>query len=295
MIAEIKNQFASAKIDSIGAQLISFKDASDKEYIWQRNADIWGSCSPILFPIVGNCRDNQTIIEGNTYTIPKHGPCRTIDFHLKEHSKTSVVFSITQKDFPSGMYPYLFELIISYTLVEKTLHFTVTVNNQDTKQIAYCLGLHPAINCPLYENETFEDYVLRFPQKQLHGYRKYDLEALQFDMNEECPFPSEDGMNIPLSHELFKFDALWFDRPTSYEVDVINPKTGKGVHATYHDFETIAFWTKYNKEATYICIEPWNGSAACSDEDNEFLHKNHVQCLESNRSKSYRLTLTILN
>lgn len=295
MIIEIKNHVCSAKIDSLGAQLISFKDEYNTEYIWQRNPDVWSSCSPILFPIVGNCRDNKTIIDGTTYEIPKHGPCRTTEFHIKEQSETSVTFSMTNTDIPASMYPYQFELLVSYTLKEKTLDFTVTVHNKDTKQIAYCLGLHPAINCPLYEGESFEDYVLRFPEPQLHGYRKYDLEALQFDKNTECPFPADDGKNIPLTHDLFKEDALWFDRPTSHEVSVINPKTNKGVFATYHDFDTIAFWTKYHKQATYVCIEPWNGSAACSDEDNEFLHKNHIQLLKEQEQKSYSLTLTILN
>ena len=295
MIFNIQNQFSSASIDSLGAQLISFQDATGREYMWQRNPDVWSGCSPILFPIVGNCRDDKTIIEGESYEIPKHGPIRHTEFHLKEQTESSVTFSITQEDIPANMYPYLFELLVTYTLEEKTLHFSITVHNKDSKSIAYCLGLHPAIHCPLYPNETFEDYVLRFPEKQLHGYRGYDLEVLQFDMSCEHPFPSHDNTDIPLTHSLFKKDAIWFDRPTSREVSIINPTTGKGIHASYPEFETIAFWTKCMKEATYVCIEPWNGSAACSDEDNEFLHKNHVQTLEQNASKTYRLDLTILN
>ncbi len=31
----------TASIDSVGAQLISLKDKTDKEYIWQRDPDIW--------------------------------------------------------------------------------------------------------------------------------------------------------------------------------------------------------------------------------------------------------------
>ena len=50
----------TASIDSAGAQLISLKDKTDKEYIWQRDPDIWPRCSPLLFPVVGNWRDWRT-------------------------------------------------------------------------------------------------------------------------------------------------------------------------------------------------------------------------------------------
>ncbi len=41
----------TASIDSVGAQLISLKDKTDKEYIWQRDPDIW----PLLSFAVPGC------------------------------------------------------------------------------------------------------------------------------------------------------------------------------------------------------------------------------------------------
>ena len=62
MIVTLKNNGFSAKIDSYGAQLISLQDPAGTEYIWQRDPKHWANCSPLLFPIVGNCRDNKLII-----------------------------------------------------------------------------------------------------------------------------------------------------------------------------------------------------------------------------------------
>ena len=73
MIITLNNEKFTASIDSLGAQLISLKDASGKEYIWQRDPAFWKNCSPLLFPIVGNCRDGKTCIEGAWSEIPKHG------------------------------------------------------------------------------------------------------------------------------------------------------------------------------------------------------------------------------
>ena len=49
MIITIQDSKASASIDSVGAQLISYQDPSGREYVWQRNPDYWANCSPLLF------------------------------------------------------------------------------------------------------------------------------------------------------------------------------------------------------------------------------------------------------
>ena len=293
MILEIKSDKASAKIDSLGAQLISFQDSQDTEYIWQRNPQVWKNCSPILFPIVGNCRNTGTCIDGTFYQIPKHGPCKSTEFQLIEQADDSVAFSLTHEDFPEQCYPYKFQLQVRYSITETILNLTLTVKNLDTDSIFYCIGLHPGIRCPLSSEETFEDYRLSFSQPQTYGYRRYDLENLQFDMEREIPFPG-DATSIPLNRELFSSDAIWFDRPCGHEVSLLNP-AGKGLKASYPDFDTVAFWTQVSKDAAFLCIEPWNGSAVCSDEDDLFEHKNHLQRLVTSASKCYTMTLEILN
>lgn len=293
MLITIKNNNVSATIDTMGAQLISLKDNKNTEYIWQRNPDIWKNCSPILFPIVGNCRNNKTIINGCAYEIPKHGPCKTTEFHMKAITESTASFEITEKDFPTDCYPYPFHLIVHYTLQNQTLDLTLELSNSSEKPIFYCIGLHPGICCPLHEGETFEDYILRFGRKQNFGYRRYDTKKQEFDMSHEYPFPGNQ-IEIPLSRELFLHDAIWFDRLSSKELSLINPKTGHGLATFFPDFETVAFWTSLSKNAHYICIESWNGSAICSDEDNEFLHKNHLQKLNPDDSKKYTMQFCIL-
>ena len=59
-------------------------------------------------------------------------------------------------------------------------------------------------------------------------------------------------------------------------------------------FETVAFWTPYGKNAPFLCIEPWNGSAIRSDEDDDFMHRHHVQIVKSGEKKNYRMEIRIL-
>ena len=43
MIITLRDAKASASIDTLGAQLVSYKDSSGREYIWQRDPNFWGS------------------------------------------------------------------------------------------------------------------------------------------------------------------------------------------------------------------------------------------------------------
>ena len=146
MLVTIFDSNGSAVIDSIGAQLISYKDSTGKEYIWQRDPKFWNRCSPLLFPIVGNCRNNKTIIEGETCCIEKHGFCRDVDFQVTRQSDTMVTFEIHDTEETKAIYPYSFRLSLTYVIENGMLSMEYCVANTDDRTIYYCLGAHPGFN-----------------------------------------------------------------------------------------------------------------------------------------------------
>ncbi len=293
MIFTIKDCKASASIDSLGAQLISYQDAQGQEYIWQRDPAYWANCSPILFPVVGRVRNGKTQINGSWYEIPLHGFVKTTEFETVSQSPSQVTLSMSDSDATKAIYPFSFCLEVTYSLNDGALTMECRVKNTDSTKLPFFIGTHPGFICPLKEGEQFEDYVLEFEKKETVGYRAFDSANSQFDMSGYKPFPG-DGIQVPLSYDLLLNDAIWFDKPVSRAVSVKNPATGKGIHVAYPDYDTVAFWTAADKRAPYVCVEPWNGSAACSDEDDEFLHKNHLQTLEPGESKCYRLIIKAL-
>lgn len=140
MLVTIFDSNGSAVIDSIGAQLISYKDSTGKEYIWQRDPKFWNRCSPLLFPIVGNCRNNKTIIEGEICCIEKHGFCRDVDFQVTRQSDTMVTFEIHDTEETKAIYPYSFRLSLTYVIENGMLSMEYCVANTDDRTIYYCLG-----------------------------------------------------------------------------------------------------------------------------------------------------------
>lgn len=167
------------------------------------------------------------------------------------------------------------------------------VANTDDRTIYYCLGAHPGFNCPMEEGASFTDYELEFEEDETASSMVYDLEHLQFDPSHRVP-RLDHSRRLPLTRELFKDDAVYFDDLNSRKVSIINKNTGHGIEVGFPGFETVAFWTPYPAEAPFLCVEPWNGSGIYATEDDEFVHKNHVQKLETGKSKTYGLTMRII-
>lgn len=285
--------FTMASIDAVGAQLISLKDPVGKEYIWQRDPAFWSQCSPLLFPAVGNCRDGRTLFDGVWYDMTKHGFCREAEFEVTQQTDSSAVFRLTSSNHTRRFYPYDFSLSLAYRLTDGILSMDYMVENKDSRTMYYCLGSHPGFNCPLEEGEAFDDYMLEFEKEEYTLSTVYNTQKLLFDP--DLPgFLLDHTRTIPLSYDLFSQDALFFERIASRKVSLIHQKTRAGVEVSYPGFETVAFWTPYGKNAPFLCIEPWNGSAIWADEDDDFTHRRHVQVLEPGKMNCHHLEIKIL-
>ena len=121
----------------------------------------------------------------------------------------------------------------------------------------------------------------------------YDLKNLQFDPSNRLPLLDK-SRRLPLTRELFKDDAIYFDDLKSRKVSLLNARTGHGVEVAFPGFETVAFWTPYPANAPFLCIEPWNGSGVYATEDDEFVHKNHVQTLGVGECRRYGMTIRVV-
>ena len=290
MVVELKSGSTIAKVDTKGAELISFKDVFGIEYMWQKDAAYWGRSSPVLFPIVGNLRENKTMIEGKEYQISKHGFCRDAEFRITYQSDTSVILSYSSNEETLAQYPYRFTLTLAYQLEDTGITIRYTVMNMDDKPIDYCLGAHPAFNVPVDGNGGFEDCRLVFEQPETARLPVFDFERNQINMENRVTY-MENQRELPLKYSYFDNDALIFGAPNSKSVQIVNTRTGRGVEVAFEGFPFVAFWTPIKLGAPFLCIEPWCGMAVCSDEGDEYAKKRGIQHLEVNESREYSLTI----
>ena len=107
MLITLHSNGYEVAVNTMGAELKSFKDPSGKEYVWNSDPAFWMRSSPLLFPTIGNLRNGETTMKGQVYPLVKHGFCKDTEFEVKDLSDDTVTFLLhaneeTLKSYNSG-------------------------------------------------------------------------------------------------------------------------------------------------------------------------------------------------
>ena len=258
---EIKNEFLKAKIKSFGAELNSLQKIDENlEYIWQGDSKYWARHSPILFPIVGRLKDDTYFYKNQKYSMTQHGFARDKEFELIKKEADFLEFRLKSDEKSLEIYPFDFELYLSYKLEKSSLIVSYKVINKSDEKMLFSIGAHPAFNWSLEENGKKEDYFLEFENiKETKRYFLNDL-GLVYD---SVDLKITDN-KITLNEELFKNDALVFNDLNIKKVSLKNSKNENFIKLNFENFPYLGIWSKPSG-APFLCIEPWFGVA---DEQN---------------------------
>lgn len=251
----IKNEYLTVEIHEKGAMLWSMKDRNGCEYLWQGDAKYWGGKAPNLFPYIGRMTEGKYTLQGKTYFMNRHGFARDMMFEATQVSEREVIFSIADTEETYECYPYSFEFSVRYQLQENKLSVTYIVKNMDEKTMYFSVGGHPGFNVPFEDGTTFEDYVLEFDSVQ-HPKRVVFSENF-LDSGELEDYQLEEGLRIPLRHELFDQDAIALTNVAS-SVRLMSTKSGRAIRVTYPKMPYVGFWHMPKTDAPFVCIEPWS-------------------------------------
>lgn len=248
MYYTIKNDLYSAQINEKGAELHSWKKRRlGQEYIWQGDPCIWSGQAPVLFPIVGRLLDDKYRFGGREYTMEKHGFARNSVFTPISSSANKIVFSLKSSDATREVYPFDFELLVSFELDGSTLRSSNTVVNRGDGMMYFSVGAHPGFNCAM------GDY-LRFEKLETIGTEKIDENSI--NMGETAPLLDYED-TITITPELFLGDALILNGLKSETVTLGSPDNGDRLLFRLGRAPFLGIWAKPG--APYVCIEPWYG------------------------------------
>lgn len=273
---ELKNEKIKIEVSSFGAQLQSLQDvATNKEYMWNGNPEFWGRISPILFPIVGSLRNKEFHVDGQAYPMSQHGFARDMEFELLECKETFISFTLKSNEETIKMYPYHFELIISYELIEKDVKVTWIVKNIDTKEIYFSIGGHPAFLCPIEEGKNQTDYFIHFDKED-----KIDSTIIKNSgliSDELKTYHLNNGL-LPITKDLFEKDALVVEHHQVHNVSLVNEKKEKYLTVSF-DAPLFGVWAPKKENVPFICIEPWYGRCDGEHFLGEFKDRNWTNTL----------------
>ena len=291
MELELKKGGLRARIETLGAELVSCCSGDGPEYIWTGDPAYWSGRNPLLFPVVGSLREGKVMIGGRSYEMARHGFARRREFALEARGEDWARLALTESPDTLAAYPFPFRLTVEQRLEADGFSTAVTVENTGEGPMPFCLGAHTGFRCPLEAGERFEDYELVFPERETCPTLLLRDGLLDRPAAAPC---LEDTDVFPLDYRWFdRLDTVILEGLKSRSVTLRSRRSGRGVRVSFDGFPMLALWTMPGKRAPYLCIEPWHGCAASWSEGPEFTDKAHCITLApgEKRTLSYRVEL----
>lgn len=298
MTIEIKSNELTVQFQTFGGALSSIKDKDGVEYLWQGDPTYWSGQAPVLFPICGSIRDDQYLYLSDdqkelTGKIPRHGLVRKKEFELVSQTNDSVTFAIEDDEGMYQNYPYHFRLEITYTVTSKKIRTQYHVTNKETaKEMPYFIGGHPGFNCPLFDDEVYEDYYLEFEKAETCTVPKPFPETGMLDFQDRSDW-LKNQKELDLNYDLFSYDAVTLDDLASHSVSLLSRKHDKGLKLDFKEFPNLIVWSTLNK-SPFLALEPWSGLSTSLEEGNHLEDKKNVRILNPGQIDQIGFDIEIL-
>lgn len=256
-LLHIASDQLSAAINPYGAELTHLRDAAGRELMTDADAAFWTGRAPLLFPIVGALNGDRYRLDGETYTLAKHGFARRSTFAVIEQHPARAVFLLEHDAETLALYPRRFALRVTYAIDAATLSVTAEIANRETaRPLPASFGFHPAFAWPLPYGEPRAAHRIVFAAEEPEALRALTSDGLILP---HCrPSPLTDARTLHLHDALFEDDALIWDAVRSQSVRY-GAEHGPQLRVDFPDTPMLGIWTKPG--AAFMCIEPWHGIA----------------------------------
>lgn len=268
MIYSLQNERLRLSVLDMGAELTSFQDirtAQPYEYLWQ-DRTVWNGQSPLLFPIVGRLRGDTYQLNGQSYSLRKHGFAKRMRFALESHAEDSLTLLLTDDETTRAVFPFAFELRAVYTLLSNGFRMEFCVANRSKETMYFSIGAHPGFQCKMGDR-----VILDAPET---------ADAFRLDENalraaETAPVFRE-SREVEILPDTFARDALIFSGLRSRGATLAR-RNARGVHVDFGGAPCLGLWAKPG--ANYVCIEPWYGIDDRFDAGHDFARKEQILSL----------------
>ena len=112
---------------------------------------------------------------------------------------------------------------------------------------------------PFHPSGDFEDYFLEFSERT--AIKQCLTAPSKLISGEVVPFSLHANNRVPLTHDLFKDDAVIFAN-TCREVSLKRKRSKRYLTLRYPDFRYLGVWQTQNSQAPFVCLEPWTSLPA---------------------------------
>lgn len=282
----LQNPALLVEIAEQGAELHRLRRiTTGLDYLWPGDPASWSRQAPVLFPFVGRLKDDQYTYQGHVFHQTQHGFARDRRFTVVAQGPDWVELTLQDDAASHQVYPFAFQLTVTYRLVGAELAIAYTVTNPaPTTTLLYALGAHPGFRVPLTPAGRFESTQLMVAPAKT--YPTIPLVGAFNDLGH--PRALELAQPLTLSHALFAQDALILDlHGARLALTLTEPASGHGVTVKTDGANYVGVWSPYPTQADLVCIEPWWGIADSIDSDGQLVHKPDVHRLAPHSQDHY--------
>lgn len=268
------------RIDSYGAEVKSVLNKNGyKEYMWYADGKYWGRTSPVLFPFVGSVKDKKYTWKGIDYAMGQHGFARDMEFSIVSEEKSKISFSLKSSEETLAKYPFDFELIITYTVTDMEVQVEWEVINPANDTMYFSIGAHPAFLCPVNGEEDKFGYKLYFEGvDEIHHHGNTRDTGLAI-MSEDIKMPLNDH-RVEITKEFFDRCTYMIEGNQTKLVGIEDPNGSRLLDVKFNT-PLFAIWSPEEKNAPFICIEPWYGRCDATDFEGDLSQREHTNVLAS--------------
>ncbi|MBR4073098.1 MAG: aldose 1-epimerase family protein [Clostridia bacterium] len=266
-MVNLKNEFLNLTISKKGAEIVKATNSDGKDIIWIGDKKFWQDHSPVLFPVCGSLLNDKYSYNGKEYSMPKHGFAKESLFEVETVTDNAAVFLLKANEESLKIYPFLFELRIKYTLLDKTVRVDYIIDNKGENEMYFSIGAHEGYMC-----ERVEDCFIEFDNPVTVKSQKLTGPLL----NGNCEDVIENATVLPLkSDKYWTYDLIFKD--IDFTAVTLKNKNGKIVRAEFAGFSNLLIWSL--PDAPYVCIEPWSGLPDYIDSDGLIKNKISITSL----------------
>lgn len=275
-----------------GAELMSFKlNGEEKIHQGEETVDangkvFWKRRWSVLFPNVGKCKKNQTIMNSKTYEIQPDGFAKDFEFEPITKLDNFHSYVLKSNDRILEKYPYKFSLYVTYRLDENKLTTIYKAINEGDVDMPFGIGSSPAFKIDLEELKN-ENYYLEFEEDEEKIHFLYLIDGLVG--TEYAKNIMHDKRTIKLNGDMFKNDAIIMKGLKSKKVTLKAKDGRKILSLDYTGFPYLAIWSKTN--SPFICISPWMTTPDTVKGTGVFRQKGDIIILPQNKEFECKYTV----
>lgn len=252
-LSRIGNEQVSVVVSPLGAEMQSIETSDGQSWLWDGDAAFWGGRSPVLFPMVGKAPDDHISVDGQRYPMGQHGFARRSDFTLVASDAVSCRHELKASQSSRTVYPFDFVLSVEHRVEGRAVVVTAQVHNSGDRPMPYGIGFHPAFVWPLPGCDGQVHSVV------LDNGAEPKMVRLSGGLVKPAALPSPFAQgHLRLESALFDSDAMVF--PAGAGAGLRYGAGDKAIHFTWENLPNFALWSKPG--ASFVCLEPWHGTAA---------------------------------